>query len=157
MGLARWYAKRCREKSEPTRWVVRAKQSWTTTTIWWAGAAAISAAAASRAISAAAASHASGPVRWAEHKKYTYHWYCILVPRARSGLYRRRSLRVTTHFSAFFQLFCDRQQDVPSFAPLQSLSKLAIYCQNVWWFFSANFTRYCDFFSISPFVEHILM
>ena len=44
---------------------------------------------------------------WAEHKKYKYHWYFIFVLRARSGLYRRRSLQVntSTNFWAFFEIY----------------------------------------------------
>ena len=37
-----------------------------------------------------------GRVAWAGNKEYKYHWYFILVLRARSRLYRRRSLKLNT-------------------------------------------------------------
>ena len=45
---------------------------------------------------------------WAENKEYKYHWCFIVVLRAPSRLYRRRSLQANTNFSAF----CLDLQDV---------------------------------------------
>ena len=42
---------------------------------------------------------------WAQHRKYKYTRYVILLHGARSRLYLRRSLQVNTHVLAFFEIY----------------------------------------------------
>ena len=57
----------------------------------------------------------------------------ILVLRARSRLYWRRSLHMNTHCSTFFVIY-----KTCIFLHRFNLSNLANFRQHFWWFFSAN-------------------
>ena len=45
------------------------------------------------------------PSDWAQHKKYKYNGYFILLLRSCSPLYRRRSLQVNSHFASFVEIY----------------------------------------------------
>ena len=68
-------------------------------------------------------------VDWAQHKKYMYFRYCILLLRAPSRLYRRRYFQVNSIKYSFFSI-CRDLDYVHYFAPLQSqhFSKCSSTC-----------------------------
>ena len=94
-------------------------------------------------------------VDWAQHKKYMYFWYCILLLRAPSRLYRRRYFQVNSIKYSLFSI-CRDLDYVHYFAPLQSqqFSKCSSKCLMM---FSHKFRKFWDFSSNSPFFEQLFM